>query len=298
MQTKENTPQRLSLTLLQQKTAQMQGSSMVVDRDDFTLIRGRRIDQIAEEALSAPMLIENVHLIFIRQGEATIEANLLRHVATPGVLVMLGPSTIYQFEGYTSDLLCDILIVNIDALHRILGQHVPVMLSDQPCFLMANMNEEQAPTACALLDTLTLVAQAMPDDTPVSDALLLAVIRFVERYYRQGEAESGQSRQHQTFIRFLRLVNQHCRTERHLSFYADRMAMTQDYLSRIVRQSSGVTAKEWIERAVIQEAKVMLKHSDDSILSISESLHFPADSFFCKYFKRLTGMTPRQYREF
>jgi AraC-like DNA-binding protein len=75
------------------------------------------------------------------------------------------------------------------------------------------------------------------------------------------------------------------------------MALSQDHLSRIVREHSGTTCKAWIERAVLLEAKVLLRHTDRTITDISEALHFPNDSFFCKYFKRLIGMTPRQYRE-
>lgn len=65
----------------------------------------------------------------------------------------------------------------------------------------------------------------------------------------------------------------------------------------MVRQTSGITAKEWIDKAVITSAKVLLRHGDLPIVEISDRLHFATPSFFCKYFKRLTGCTPQEYRQ-
>ena len=64
----------------------------------------------------------------------------------------------------------------------------------------------------------------------------------------------------------------------------------------MIRQASGITAKDWIDRAVITAAKVMLRYSNLQIAEIAERLHFPNPSFFCKYFKRLEGCTPQEYK--
>ena len=92
-------------------------------------------------------------------------------------------------------------------------------------------------------------------------------------------------------------MNSHVRKEHKLGYYADRMCLTQRYLGSVVREVSGATAKEWIDRALVTEAKVALKHSDKSVAQIAEDLYFPSPSFFSKYFRRLTGLTPAEYRE-
>jgi AraC-like DNA-binding protein len=63
-----------------------------------------------------------------------------------------------------------------------------------------------------------------------------------------------------------------------------------------VKETSGQSAPEWIDQYVILEAKQMLKHSDLCIKEISDELNFANPSFFFKYFKKHTGMTPNQYR--
>ena len=62
-----------------------------------------------------------------------------------------------------------------------------------------------------------------------------------------------------------------------------------------MKKVSGKAAKEWIDEAITTRIKVELKHSDKSIAQIAYDLNFPNPSFFSKYFKRMTGMTPHEY---
>ena len=67
-------------------------------------------------------------------------------------------------------------------------------------------------------------------------------------------------------------------------------------MSTLVKQVSGKAAKQWIDDAMITRAKVALRHSDKTVAEIAEEMNFPNPSFFCKYFKRLTGLTTQSYR--
>ena len=115
-------------------------------------------------------------------------------------------------------------------------------------------------------------------------------------FHQQADSLAAtRSREQTIFDRFIQLVNQHCREEHKISYYADRMCLTERYLGTVVRQTSGTTAKDWIDRALITQAKVLLRHSNHSVLQISEELNFPNPAFFSKYFKRLTGITPSEF---
>ena len=98
------------------------------------------------------------------------------------------------------------------------------------------------------------------------------------------------------FDRFLCLVNNHCRHERAIAFYADKMCITPRYLGAAVKAASGITAKQWIDRAVTANAKVMMKYGSGQVADVAYGLGFPNVSFFCKFFKRATGLTPMEYR--
>lgn len=95
---------------------------------------------------------------------------------------------------------------------------------------------------------------------------------------------------------FLELVKENFRKERQLKFYADELCITPRYLSRVVKESSGSSAADWIERYVVLEARALLKSTNMNIQQISDSLNFPSQTFFGKYFKRRVGMSPKEYR--
>lgn len=77
------------------------------------------------------------------------------------------------------------------------------------------------------------------------------------------------------FRRFIALVNQHSKHERSVNFYADKLCLTPHYLSSVIRETSGQTVMQWINQAVILEAKVLLKHSNLLVFQISDELNFP-----------------------
>ena len=99
------------------------------------------------------------------------------------------------------------------------------------------------------------------------------------------------------FDRFLQLVTQHCAEHHQIGYYAERMCLTERYLTTVIRQTSGTTAKDWIDRALITRIKIELRHTDKPAAQIADEMHFANPSFFSKYFRRITGMTPGEYRE-
>lgn len=81
-----------------------------------------------------------------------------------------------------------------------------------------------------------------------------------------------------------------------MDFYAGSLEVSTKHLSRTVKSQTGVSPVEWIDRFIVLEAKVLLKSSSLNIQQISDELNFPSQSFFGKYFKKKTGMTPKEFR--
>jgi AraC-like DNA-binding protein len=67
-------------------------------------------------------------------------------------------------------------------------------------------------------------------------------------------------------------------------------------LSKVIKATGGKPANDWIDDHVVLEAKALLKSTNMTIEQISDALHFPSQSFFGKYFKRVTGLSPREYK--
>ena len=82
--------------------------------------------------------------------------------------------------------------------------------------------------------------------------------------------------------------------ERSIQFYADKMCLTPKYISGMIKTYSGKCALDWINDYVVIEAKMMLRYT--TVQEISNSLNFPTQSAFGKYFKQQVGVGPKQYR--
>jgi AraC family transcriptional activator of pobA len=94
-----------------------------------------------------------------------------------------------------------------------------------------------------------------------------------------------------------RLVDQHFRNQRLISFYAEKLAMTADRLNDHVKRATGVTAGHLIRQRVLTEAKRQLVFTNQPIHEIAYDLAFSDPSHFTRFFRKQTGTTPQAFRE-
>jgi len=99
------------------------------------------------------------------------------------------------------------------------------------------------------------------------------------------------------FIGFIRLLPDHFIEHHDIPFYASRLCISPVYLSRVVRQVSGRTVIDYINHMLLMEACFLLRTSKLSIAQISDRLHFSDTPSFSKFFSRMKGLSPREYRE-
>lgn len=112
----------------------------------------------------------------------------------------------------------------------------------------------------------------------------------------QGIKEGNLTRLDVIFHRFLNLLKENVIVEHDVRFYADSLNITPQYLASILREVTGKATKEWISNSLLIEAKILLKHSQQSIQEISDELNFYDQSAFGKFFKSHTGQTPKEYQ--
>ena len=96
---------------------------------------------------------------------------------------------------------------------------------------------------------------------------------------------------------YLSLVENHYKEHRGLEFYASVLERSVKYLSRHIKEATGANATSWIDKCVILDAQAQLLSTRKSVRQISESLGFPTQSFFGKYFKRVVGASPSDFRK-
>lgn len=112
--------------------------------------------------------------------------------------------------------------------------------------------------------------------------------------YRPDEVKSYRVRE--LFNRFMMLLEKDYKISRDVNYYAEQMNISSKYLTNIVNQVTGHTPKTIIDQYVILQLKLHLKRSTQSIKEMAWEFHFADVSFFCRYFKKHTGLTPQQIR--
>lgn len=157
--------------------------------------------------------------------------------------------------------------------------------------------------ACIYEEFFTLMMKVYykehsPYNPEILKCMLLSILyRLSDMYHeRPIRSETALSRSEEICKTFSHLVIQHYTTERSIAYYAKQMNITPTHLSNTVKHVTGKTVMDIISEVVIVDAKAQLKSTNIPIHVISDSLNFPNVSFFGKYFKRLTGMSPQQYR--
>jgi AraC family transcriptional activator of pobA len=120
---------------------------------------------------------------------------------------------------------------------------------------------------------------------------------YVQHHPKVRPRDDCSQRVTELFNTFMELVNQHCQTSRDVAYYAQEMNVSTKYLSQIVNRKTHRTPKTIIDHYVVMQLKLSLRTSKKSIKEIGWEYHFTDDSFFCRYFKARTGLSPQQYRK-
>ncbi len=275
--------------------------------DDFCMFNVRSVEQL--RALEYPCRFEGLMMIYCGKGRATLTVNLNEYDLGEGHLTIVSPEKIVK-ATCACDTATDEVSLVIVAMSQKFASEIHVdfkrLMNEALALKRANgiiLSEEHQ---SLLEDYFKLLAGVVTADNRFKDntltSLVSSMISFVagvwsEKMDRLDEAElQSSNRSRMVFEQFIRLVGEYHTRYRNVGFYADKLCLTPKYLSKLIKNSSGKSAPEWIDAFVILEAKNLLKYSDISIKEIVYRLNFPNQSVFYKFFKCRTGMTPSEYR--
>ena len=249
--------------------------------------------------IGQPYRLQEGRIAIITNGRARVLINLIEYIFRPNYISLIAPGSIIQIIETSQDF---------DA-HMMAIEHNFLPVSGKEEFFAHFLQRKKN-----LLLPLTTTEQVQIENfiTVMWDVLqepvfrkeviqhLLAGLLYNIEYIAKNKGQSESSPltyQNDIFQRFISLVNTYSKTERNVSFYADKLCLTPRYLNTVIRQASQQTVMDWINQSIILEAKVLLKHSNRLVYQISDELNFPNPSFFSKFFKRMTGMTPQEYQK-
>lgn len=270
--------------------------STILDQD-FYMMEDVRSEVLL--ALSEPMKFASTTWIIMKEGTAKADINLINYDIKAPSLVTVRSTQIMQPIYLSPDFKASVIIMSMRFQDNLF-----MFISNTPLYALwhrhsvAPIPEDVMPRFNDFISSIRSIMDAT-DNPYGSQALMFEVISFAfKTAWKVFEPYKHEilTKQGRISDRFLTLVQEHFRTERFLDFYARKMEVTPKHLSRTVKSQTGFTAVEWIEKFVILEAKVLLKSSNLNIQQIADELNFTSQSFFGKYFKKFTGMSPKEFR--
>lgn len=136
-----------------------------------------------------------------------------------------------------------------------------------------------------------------PYHIEMTKKMLYALIYAIQDLYIKNEESATPLTENEAiFLRFRKLLIQYYPI-REPSFYAEKLSYTPAYLSKIIKETSGKSISEWLDELILQQAKSLLTETNTTIASISRKLNFRDSNCFRFFFKKRTGLSPREYRK-
>lgn len=134
-------------------------------------------------------------------------------------------------------------------------------------------------------------------DTHILRALLYEMLMFLNRQYVTNNPVFNETVNSNRYINtFVNLVNENFRIHHDTKYYAERLCITPNYLNELVQRIMGVNAKLYIQNKILLEVKRLLTYTNMSISEIADNLYFNNTSYFIRFFRAQTTITPLQYR--
>ena len=164
----------------------------------------------------------------------------------------------------------------------------------KPFVLLTN---EETERLCAIFERLLLEYQLqLPHKEEMIAAKVFELLLQCDRLFADAMPSHYLKSSNAVIASFNELVQQHCRRERSVQFYANALHIHPNYLNSLMRKYTGMTAKQTIADHLFLEAKGLLGSSSLRISEISFELGFADPDSFSSFFKKMSAKSPSRYR--
>ena len=265
---------------------------------NLAVARNVRIELIKDQILGQPTLMPEMRILIIKSGWATPIINMIERRFEQGDLVFLGSNGILQYKEASTDVRGIGLSISDELFSLAIGNRIPAAFDGHLRDFQMHLEPAQVEYLDQLHSILYQHLKQQNGSSQVTLHLLSALLWYVDNLWSHHEQtyRESQTRQQRLFTDFIQLVSEFAPAHHTIDYYASRLCITPRYMSTIIRQVSGKSAKQWIDDALVTRIKIELKHSDKTIAHIADDMNFPNPSFMIKFFKRMTGMTPASFR--
>jgi len=260
--------------------------------NDFVLLD----NIVPSKAFDYPFKLDVTIVLICVKGTTSGKVNLKPFTsASPGLIIIL-PDQILE-HGYVSEDFSGLIMIMSKRFTDSLN--IQVKLTQMLSFRnnpSTTITDDELKSIMAFYSILQRAVRKK--DNPYRLEIVQCLIKafFYSTGYHELPEDEKKSKNEMLVEQFLKHLESNYKKQRSMEFYANKLCLTPKYLSKLVKESSGKSASDWIDSYVVLEAKALLKSTNKTIQQISDELNFPSQSFFGKYFKRHVGVSPKEYK--
>ncbi|MCC8147336.1 MAG: helix-turn-helix transcriptional regulator, partial [Bacteroidales bacterium] len=252
-----------------------------------------------------PIRIDALCITIVSKGSMDITLNHTPlSLEENTVLDVINRHTI-QYLNVSEDFIGFQLLISKEFLEDALGKEKPMPIS----FIISKRNQPllklSAVETDMLIGIINNIRKIIDNESNIFQRrllmnelvnFLLEIGNIVYHKFSHLSMPAKVSSKEEITRKFFKLINDHCKEEHDVSFYANELCISPEYLSRILKSFIGVPTNKIITNALMTEAKILLRIPNVSIQQIADELNFSDQSSFGKFFKRNRGISPLEYR--
>ncbi|NDV60271.1 AraC family transcriptional regulator [Bacteroides sp. 519] len=246
---------------------------------------------------------DTLTLLIVTQGTLSVIIDQETHIAGPNMVIRTIPEHLISLKSISDNFHGKIISVNRDLLNLTITGFSPntyLYVRQHPVFQLTPSEVEEILELFFLIKRKVKSVQSSSKER-VFHCLIMALFYELTGYiYKRMEEKPSLLLSHKEnlYKKFLNLLRENIRKEHSVTFYANQLCLTPQYISAVLKELSGMSASKWIDEMLLGEAKLLLFSTENNIQQIADKLYFPDQSSFGKFFKKMTGMSPSNYKRY
>ena len=264
----------------------------------------REIDEDVQDH-TMPMRLDALLMVLVLEGASEIALDYVPYTIGANSFTIIMPTHTIQLNKISEDFKGKLLVISREFIDECnTAKRSPSManymqLRKNPCTTFEPQETELVDNYIELLRSKIKNRTHFFQKEVMQNAFVGFLLEIANIFMgkKDGLLMPALSRKEELFEQFLQLLFEHCKEQHVVTFYAEKLFITPQYLSLILKELTGKSANKWIDDALIVEAKILLKAPQATVQQVADMLHFSDQSTFGKFFKKHMGISPMEYRK-
>jgi len=254
---------------------------------------------------NTPVYVNAVLMVWVEKGRAQVSLDYISYDLKPNVFLTIMPVHLFKVVSISPDFKAKLLVVEKAFLREcnLLQMDLPtynyMTVRERPCMLFSEDETLQLSRCFECLKSKMQLRSHVFYREVIQNSFsaFLLDLAHVLKGKTEEEIKPAFTNKERIVNEFIQLLFEHCKNEHAILFYADKLSITPQYLSFVLKDQTGKPANQWITEALLMEARINLRKPNHTIQQVADMLNFADQSSFGKFFKKAVGISPTQYRK-